>query len=155
MENLLATECQKLDLDYKIMDAIVQVESSWNPWAVRYERDFIYLHSTIKYAQKMRCTAETEAIMQQTSWGLGQIMGGSARYMGYEGPIPALTDPAINLHYTCLYFAKNCKKYSKVEEQIASYNAGSVIYTQKGVLHNRSYVDKVLRAMVTRAETKT
>lgn len=155
MESILETECEKQALDFKVMKAIVQVESSWNPWVTRYERGFFHLMGTTKYAARNQINAETETVLQQMSWGLGQVMGGTARFLGYEGPLTGLVDPQMNLHLTCLYFAKNCKRrYDKLEEQIAAYNAGSVIYNQKGQLHNQKYVDKVLKELRTKVETK-
>lgn len=150
MESILKSECEAMGLNFDILASIVQVESSWNPWVTRYERNFVNVASPSKYCAKNKINRETEIILQQMSWGLGQIMGGTARFLGYEGPLTVLVDPAINLHLTCEYFVRICKKYNKVEEQLVAYNAGTVIYNQAGILTDKAYADKVMKALSAR-----
>lgn len=147
MASTLKQECDHFDLKINIIESIIQTESNWNPWVIRYEKEFYHFLHPLKYGAQNHITTASETISQQISWGLGQVMGGTARFMGFEGPLTSLLDPKINIHICCLYFAKNCKKYAKLEEQIASYNSGSVIYNQKKELINQQYVDKVLKAM--------
>lgn len=82
---------------------VPEVESNWQPWASRYEPAFNrYLAPSFPIATTIR----TETEHQRTSWGLCQIMGWTARTLGYSGPIPQLCDPATNLNLGALYLRR-------------------------------------------------
>ena len=85
----------------KLLYRLAEVESDWNPWATRFEP--LFSRRTKENTGRGDTTLETENIHQATSWGLCQIMGYTARRIGWEGPIPALLDPVSNLRYACLY----------------------------------------------------
>jgi len=48
-----------------------------------------------------RASILTELLGQQTSWGLMQIMGATARERGFRGWLTELCDPATNLEWGC------------------------------------------------------
>lgn len=90
-------------LDPALVCAVVEQESDWDPWAVRYEpaydrRYILPMH--------LRPTAE---ILRAMSWGLMQVMGESARGVGYEGPIPQLCDPWTGLTTGCVLLANDLR----------------------------------------------
>lgn len=147
MQEILKQRCEKHRCPYDIMRAIVTVESHWDPHAVRYEKNYKYLFYPRKYAVLLNIPYTTEKILQQMSWGLGQVMGGTAREMGYNGPLPRLSDPAIGLEYACIYFHKRCNQYYTLKEKISAYNAGSPRFTEDGAYVNQDYVDKVIKEM--------
>lgn len=139
----LRTEADELDVDWKVIDAIIHIESSWNPWACRFERQYVYTQNVEAHAKKARTTVSTEHTLQKCSWGLMQIMGGTARWMGYTGPIPALCDPEVGMHWGMKFFRHLCNEYVDINDQIAAYNAGSVRRKADGTYQNQIYVDKV------------
>lgn len=147
-ENYLATieeECEEHDIDPKLIDAMIHVESSWNPWAIRYEPKFDYLENVAKFArQKSGAFFDTETVMQKCSFGLMQVMGGTARWMGFVGPLPSLLDPEVSIHMGIRVFLRRAVKYPKLEDQVAAYNAGSIIKNLNGSYKNQAYVDKVM-----------
>jgi hypothetical protein len=96
------------------------------------------------------CTLNTEILMQKTSWGLMQIMGATARSVGFDGWLPELTDAKTNVRtgtaYLALMMGRHYKRHG-LPGVIAAYNAGSPRTRPDGKFVNQSYVDKVLKAM--------
>lgn len=140
---VLEAECTRRQVSLTLVDAIIHVESSWNPWAVRYERQYAYLLKPDQFAKSSRITVETEAVLQRCSFGLCQIMGGTARDLGYTGMLTCLLDPEVNILYGVHLFARIAGDYVNKDDQIAAYNAGSVRRKADGSYMNQDYVDKV------------
>lgn len=132
----------KNDLDPKLVQAICHIESNMNPWAARFEPKWRYFFKITEFSKQNKITFETEKIQQATSWGLLQIVGSVSREVGYSGPLTKLCDPEIGLQYGCLKLKDLIVKYEKIEEAIASYNAGSPRYKDEEFV-NQIYVDKV------------
>lgn len=144
---LVASECARERVDPNLILALIQTESGFNPNAARYERHFMYYHKLEDFAKIQRITLETEKVFQKTSWGLMQIMGGTARWCGYAGFLPDLCDPLIGVIWGVAYFKKMCAKQVYLNDQIAIYNSGSVRKNSDGTYINQEYVDKVLGAL--------
>ena len=133
------------NLDPNLIAAICHVESSGLQWINRHEPDYKWTIDILKHAQRCHTNVITERNNQQTSWGLMQIMGGTARWIGFEGHMPELCKPEVNLKWGCKYLERLMRGHS-IEEAISCYNAGSVRYVD-GELSNQPYVDKVLSLM--------
>ncbi len=134
-------------IDVKLLDGIIMVESNYNPWAMRYEPKYRYISGQADWAVKLGITSSTEKVCQQISWGMSQLMGGTARSLGYTGHLAQLVDPQTNVTYACQLLLRIMKRYTTVEECIAAYNAGTAYYTSHGAFVNQPYVDKVLGQM--------
>jgi soluble lytic murein transglycosylase-like protein len=107
-------------LDPALVMAVCQHESSWNPWAVRFEPGF---YRTYTSAMKL---PETEKTMRATSFGLMQIMGQVAREKGFDEPfLTALCDPLNGVMYGCRKL-KECldKENGSVSSALLRYNGG-------------------------------
>lgn len=141
--------CKDLNLDDKLLKAIVEVESSWNPMAIRYEPAFLYQSRPTYWASLLGITATTESMLQRFSWGLGQIMGATARSLGMKGPIQTLSSPDTGSLWSAVYLKKICQKYDNLNDRIAAYNAGSAAKNENGLYRNQQYVYKVLKALET------
>ncbi len=137
----------KYGVDFNLLDAIIQVESDYQIYAVRFEPECQYKLSPDKYARSNNTTEITELTLQRCSWGLCQIMGFKAREMYFSGPLPSLCDLEINLDLGAKILRETMKRYPKLEDQIATYNAGSPRKTTFGRYLNQDYVDKVLKRM--------
>jgi soluble lytic murein transglycosylase-like protein len=144
---ILRRICSEKSLDQALLEAIIEAESAWNPNAMRFELSFPYIENPKLYARRNKITPKTEHYLQKFSWGLCQIMGCTARGLGYMGPLVQLIDPEINLQMMAKYVLDRCMKYPFVDKQIAAYNAGSVQLTETGQFINQNYVDKVLKIM--------
>lgn len=113
----------KYALDPALVCAIVEQESSWNPWAFRYEPAF-YAH----YVMPQRGLSATEAYARAFSWGLLQIMAEVAREEGFRGDIPSLCDPATGLDAGCNHFKRKLVSAdSNVTKALLLWNGGSNI----------------------------
>lgn len=130
-------------VDADLVHAIIQIESGWNEWAVRFEPNYKWLDAPVEWALKLGTTPETETILQKTSWGLMQVMGGVARQHGYKRPLTMLLLPKDGLEVGIQHLQSKVRVYGAVEKNvIASYNSGSPIINN-GVYKNQKYIDLV------------
>ena len=130
-----------LCIDPVLLRAILEVESGFDKWAVRFEMDFTYIVSAQRFARLNKITHQTEIFCQKCSWGMGQIMGGTARDFGFHGPLPELLDPDTNIFWCGMVLKKKVLRWPNLKEHISAYNAGSPSKM------NPEYVAKVLKAM--------
>jgi hypothetical protein len=140
------------ELDPAFVAAIVMCESNGNRFKTRYEPLWRYLNSVDSWAKRIGVTSLTETNHQSTSWGLMQIMGGTARGLGFAGYFPELAAVEIGLRYGCDYLSTLRDKIaiqSKLDNSLpalaAAYNAGEVKYDPETDLFvNQNYVDCVM-----------
>lgn len=148
LKGILRKACAENKCSYGLLAGIVAVESEWNPWVARYEAGYPYLVSPVKFSRLNHISQETEETLQRLSWGLGQVMGGSARDIGYTGPLTMLCMPELNAEIMCRFFVAHCTKYKLEDEQIAAYNAGTPKRGPDGKFVNQAYVDSVKKALI-------
>lgn len=111
-------------LDPALVCAVAENESSWNPWSTRYEPGFFH-----RYIEPLNLPGG-EAFMRATSWGLMQIMGQTARELGFDGRfITELCDPDTGLEYGCRKL-KHCldAKAGDVDKALLMYNGGGDLH---------------------------
>lgn len=140
--SIIEQECKALNIDADLIMAIVNAESAWNPNAIRYEENFNYLWHPQDHAEAEKITLETESTLQRMSYGLCQLMGANARWLGYDKPLMTLFDPATNIKMGVKFFAQRCNQYSSIQDKISAYNAGTP-RKKEGVYINQPYVDRV------------
>ena len=141
IEQAIIAIAPQYSLPPNLVRAICEVESSFNPWAWRFEPQYKYL-----VGDRLTMTT-TERMGQMCSWGLMQVMGGVAREAGYRDAFPNLCDPDVGLNYGCKHLAKFYAKHLNWPDAIASYNAGSPRHNlADGGYVNQIYVDRVFRA---------
>ena len=88
----------------ELVCAIVEQESAWNPWALRYEPAFYDKYVAPQIARG-EIADVTESRARAFSWGLMQVMGQVARERGFTGALASLCDPAVGLEIGCRVFA--------------------------------------------------
>ena len=127
-----------------LVQAIIEVESSGDPLAMRYEPEWPYFVET----GVRGVSRATEEMQQATSWGLMQVMGTTARELGCDAPfLSALCSPRVGLEFGCRYLAKQLARYDGNEvAAVAAYNAGTARRRDDGDWINQSYVNKVWSA---------
>lgn len=87
-------------LDPALLCAVVEQESAWNSFAMRYEPAF-----RARYVAPLGL-AITEEVARAISWGLLQVMGQVARENGFDGKfLSALCEPAAGLDCGCRVLA--------------------------------------------------
>jgi soluble lytic murein transglycosylase-like protein len=110
----------------EIVCAMIEQESSWNRWALRYEPAF-YARYVEPQLTRGAIASEGEARARAFSWGLLQVMGQVAREHGFGGePLAALCDPATGLTVGCRIFAaKLAAAEGNVEHALLLWNGGA------------------------------
>jgi len=116
--------------------ALVEQESNFYPWATRCEPAF---HK--RYIEPLAANGgvpTSELYQRSISWGLGQVMGQTARESGYTGPIGMLLDVDTNLLVTCNVFEARLRTVGGDPRlALIRYNGGG----------RPAYADEVLHRM--------
>ncbi len=136
------------EITTELVLAIIEVESSGNPRAMRYEEMYIYIN--LRAPRPENCTALTDKILQKSSFGLMQIMGGTARHLGFKGWLGELLEPETNIRYGVLWLSRLYDEYHKshgIEGVIAAYNSGSPRKNSSGEYVNKGYVEKIMKIL--------
>jgi len=176
LEALAWLRATEAGLDPALVCALIEIESGWNPRAVRYEPGYQWLYphelvtldpvvpaergrikaimrerGRIKAIMRERGwpgTPETEIAGQHFSWGLLQIMGPVPRDYGFTGWFPELCDPEVNLEWGLKHLLWLKGKYGDDPAVLAAaWNAGSPRRQETGYFVNQDYVDRFLAAM--------
>lgn len=113
--------------------ALVHRESGWNTWATRYEPAFYD-----RYVASMTGLTQTEMRTRATSFGLGQVMGQTARELGFANPwLAELCDPAIGLDLAACKFHRCVVQHpGDLRGALLAYNGGSDSGYPDAVLKN-------------------
>ena len=150
-DEIIKTYASVLRIDEKMIEAIIYVESNFNPWAIRVERGFwtryltgikdLFFRTPEKDEKWLTCPDLTSA-----SYGLMQIMLTTAMELGFRFQYPTeLLDPATNIKYGCRLLRKHYDQYGKWEDAVSAYNQGNNRKNKDDFFVNQGYVDKVMR----------
>lgn len=135
-KNLTAKYAVKYLIDNALICALIEHESDgWKMYAIRFEPGFYS-----KYIEQLKGLTATEAYARSFSWGLMQIMGQTARELGFQGKFLAeLCDPDIGIDYGCKKL-RHCLDRHPNDEKAAllEYNGGSNSNYPNLVLQYRS-----------------
>lgn len=102
--HIIERSATKYDLDPGLIFATIMIESGGNTYAKRYEPS-----------------------INDASYGLGQLLFGTARLMGFEGAPDELYDPEVNIELIARYHARNNEVYGGLtpQELTTAYNTGN------------------------------
>jgi soluble lytic murein transglycosylase-like protein len=117
-------------LDPALVCAVADQESSWNPYAIRYEPAF-----RSRYVAPLGLPP-TEEVARSISWGLMQVMGQVAREHGFSGKfLSALCEPGAGLETGCTVLAAKIEiADGDIARALSIWNGGA----------NPLYVEEVL-----------
>lgn len=137
------------ELDFELVKSLIQIESSGNPWAMRYESKWRWFLKPSYWAWRLKISDSTERIAQSSSFGLCQVMGAVARELGFEGHLTELCDPAVGIKYGCKKLKQCIDRYDgDIRKGLAAYNAG---YAASKI--GQRYADKVMKQWERQNET--
>lgn len=113
LEDLIVDTAEYYGLDPKLVACIIYQESGGDPDAYRFEDEWYDRHmrprkrkDLIGFVPMGIPTLASEKRARSASWGLMQVMGNTARLIGYKGRwLPALQRPEVNLDIGCKYLA--------------------------------------------------
>lgn len=115
---------KRYELQSTLVCAMVERESTWNPWQIRYEAAFYKKY--VLPAFVLNKFGPTEAQARAISWGLMQVMGEDAREFGFTEDLPSLCDPEIGTEIGCKIFAhKLAVAGGDVQKALLSWNGGA------------------------------
>lgn len=102
--HLIRSSAEAYDLDPNLIFATIMIESGGDTYAIR-----------------------QEPRIHDASYGLGQLLYGTARGIGYRGTPDGLFDPAINIDLIAKYHKRNFDRYLDLnpQELTVAYNTGS------------------------------
>jgi soluble lytic murein transglycosylase-like protein len=130
-------------IEPSLVCAVIEQESAWNPWAVRYEPGFLSRYVAPLYtAGKF---SATEAYTRSMSWGLMQVMGQVARESGFREPsLTELCDPVIGIDVGCKILAKRlARSKGDVPAALQAWNGGAnANYAAEVLARTRNYSSK-------------
>ena len=143
-------ELKEIEVPKTIFLAMIMQESKGNAFAMRYEPKFydwlqrkITSEEISPYAK--HASRFTELKARATSFGPMQVMGQTARQMGFKGVfLTELTNPEVGLYWGMLYYYQQHQKHGTIEAALAAYNAGTPRVNVQGKFLNQDYVDSVL-----------
>lgn len=128
---LAQATAMKYGLDPALICAICEQESgdrkpdpqtgreAWNTWAIRHEPAF-----EAKYIKPLHLM-DTEEVARAISWGLVQIMGESAREIGYTGHLAQACDPAVGLDLGVRWFKRKLQQAGgDISKALLLWNGG-------------------------------
>ncbi|MCA1806454.1 MAG: transglycosylase SLT domain-containing protein [Actinobacteria bacterium] len=153
---LIKKMAKEFGVPSNLIEAIIQVESGGNTFAMRYEEGYSWLWNIETNKPHRRpssglpsprmASQNTELVGQQTSWGLMQVMGAVAREYGFDRPfLCELVEPEIGLFYGCKHLHNLKKRFHNQHGWpgvAAAFNAGSPRMKNSGFINQR-YVDKI------------
>jgi soluble lytic murein transglycosylase-like protein len=129
---LFSQYAEGFDIPFAWLKGIAQAESSLNPRAYRYE-----------------------AKINDASYGLMQILYGTAKGLGYDGPAEGLYDPDTNVALGAQLISDLINRYGLDFNAVYSaYNSGSpTLYRRSSQVQNNvtrawNFVDKILESVV-------
>lgn len=124
-DGLIVAVAGKHGVDPYLVKAIIAAESNFNAKAYR-----------------------SEPRIEDASYGLMQVLAGTAKWMGYTGPEQGLYDPEINVEVGTKFLRYLLDHFNgDMLKAISGYNTGpgNVRQAPDGTFTNQAYVSRVLQ----------
>ena len=136
LRQLAVSVAHNYGLDPALVQAVCENESSWYPWASRYEPGFYARY--IENNPQLGNLTLTEKQARAFSYGLMQVMGQVAREQRFGAKsLLELCDPLTNLNQGCTKLKRCMDDAVSVREGLLKYNGGADL----------AYPDRVLKLM--------
>lgn len=117
---------KEFKLDPIVVQAIVETESGYNPFAIRYEPSFKWLYSSDEIAFILKTQKEAAIACQRLSIGLMQPMVSVCNELGFRGWFYELFAVELNVMYGCKHLRNliDRQKLTTPYEYYDAYNSG-------------------------------
>ena len=138
--SLAANIAQAHGLDPALVCAVIEQESAWNTWAMRYEPAFFAKYVASLYTNNK--VSATEAYARGISWGLMQVMGQVARENSFTDRfLSGLCDPAVGIEFGCrvLYRKFDSAKGDTLQGLLAWNGGGNPNYAVEVLARRGTY----------------
>src|SRR5262249_45063110 len=129
---LIKKYAEQNNLEKEIVAGLIWQESRGETYAYRYEPDFFrrYLEGRKRtelngFVPALLPTLESEKSARATSWGLMQIMGETARELGFnEQYLTRLLCPDVNISLGCDFLWQLLKRFETSDRALLAWNGG-------------------------------
>ena len=145
--DLIVQTAQAAQVPPQVVLGIIEVESGGSPYAARLNPTYPF--TMMQAARPAGCSADVERMFQKTAWGLMQLMGATAREMGFEGWLSELTVPETNIRLGVGFLGRKMSQYFErygLPGVLAAYNGGAPRLRPDGRFVNQGCVDRVTEA---------
>lgn len=144
---LLVSTARGAQVPPELVLGIIEAESGGDPHATRINATYPYTMMQAK--RPAGCSVDMERMCQKTAWGLMQVIGATARELGFDGWLSELVSPETNIRLGIEFLRRKMSQYFErdgIEGVAAAYNGGAPRRRPDGKFVNQSYVDKVMEA---------
>ena len=144
---LIVSTARGVQVPPELVLAIIEAESGGDPYAAKINPTYPY---TVKQAKRPAgCSVDVERMFQKTAWGLMQVMGATARELGFDGWLSELVVPETNVRLGIEFLGRKMSQYFErdgIEGVVAAYNGGAPRRRPDGKFVNQTYVDRAMEA---------
>jgi hypothetical protein len=149
---IIDDKSKRYGIDSSLVKAIVDVESSWVETAFKFEKSLYEKHMQKPDSFKVVPpeNLDTTLVLLSSSIGLMQILGSTARSIGFNQRLCSLFTPEINIDIGCRYLAMLWKNYYNkhgIKGVISAYHDCKPLIRDDWTFVNQDYIDKILLAM--------
>ena len=144
---LIVSTARGVQAPPELVLGIIEAESGGDPHAIKINSTYPYTMMQAK--RPAGCSVDMERMCQKTAWGLMQVMGATARELGFDGWLSELVDPETNIRLGVKFLGRKMSQYFErdgIEGVVAAYNGGAPRRRPDGKFVNQGYVDKVMEA---------
>ena len=144
---LIVSTARGAQVPPELVLGIIEAESGGGPHATRVHATYPYTMMQAK--RPAGCSVDMERMCQKTAWGLMQVIGATARELGFDGWLSELVSPETNIRLGIEFLRRKMSQYFErdgIEGVAAAYNGGAPRRRPDGKFVNQSYVDKVMEA---------
>ena len=144
---LIVSTARGAQVPPELVLGIIEAESGGDPHATKINSTYPYTMMQAK--RPAGCSVDMERMCQKTAWGLMQVIGATARELGFDGWLSELVSPETNIRLGIEFLRRKMSQYFErdgIEGVAAAYNGGAPRRRPDGKFVNQSYVDKVMEA---------
>ena len=145
--SLIVSTARGAQVPPEVALGIIKIESGGDRYAAKINPTYPYMMMQAK--RPAGCSVDVERLFQKTAWGLMQVMGATARELGFDGWLSELVVPETNVRLGIEFLGRKMSQHLErdgIEGVVAAYNGGAPRRRPDGKFVNQTYVDRVMEA---------